>query len=78
MPQGACSDTPGHRRAVRRILEGFWEAKFLDFGTFFDVFSKSFLKSVAEGQMIDKKTEKSKLFHFFGPARRNVRSPGER
>ena len=56
----------------------FWEAKILDFRTFFDDFSMSFLKVVLEGQMIDEKTEKNKLFRFFGPARRNVRGPGER
>ena len=54
------------------------EAKIRDFRTFFDDFSKQIWKSVAEGQMIDEKTEKNKLFRFFGPARRNVRGPGER
>ena len=61
-----------------KVLGRFWEAKILDFRTLFDDFSKQIWKSVAEGQMIDKKTQKNKLFRFFGPARRNVRSPGER
>ena len=45
-------------------MEGFWEAKIHDFRTFFDVFSKSFLKCVSEGEKIDQKFEKNKLFRF--------------
>ena len=33
-----------------RVLGGFWEAKIDDFRTFFDVFSKSFLKRVSEDE----------------------------
>ena len=45
------------------ILGGFWEVKILDFHTFFDVFSKSFLKHAWEGQKIDPR----------GPTRRRRR-----
>ena len=33
-------------------MRGFWETKNLDFRTFFDVFSKSFLKRVSKRQKI--------------------------
>ena len=46
------------------ILGGFWEAKIINFHTFFDVFSKSILKRGSEGEQIDQKCEKSKLFRF--------------
>ena len=36
-----------------RVLGGVWEAKILDFRTFFDVFSKSFSQHAWEGQKID-------------------------
>mgnify|MGYP001337741063 CR=1 FL=1 len=36
-----------------RVLGGGWEAKILDFRTFFDVFSMSFFKRGSEGQKID-------------------------
>ena len=36
-----------------RVWEGFWEAKILDFRSFFDVFSKWFLKRVPEGEKIE-------------------------
>ena len=42
------------------VWEGFWEAKILDFRTFFDVFSKSFLKCVSEGE------KKKQTFPLFG------------
>ena len=48
------------------VLGWFREAKILDFRTFFDVFSKSFLKRVSEGEKIDQKCEKTKLFRFLG------------
>ena len=47
-----------------RVLGGFWEAKILDFRTFFDVFSISFFKRGSEGEKIDQKCEKTKLFRF--------------
>ena len=46
------------------VLGGFWEAKILDFRTFFDVFSISFFKRGSEGEKIDQKCEKTKLFRF--------------
>ena len=49
-----------------RILEGFWEAKILNFRTFFDVFSMSFFKRGSEGQKIKKKCEKTHTFPLFG------------
>ena len=41
----------GHcfQRRFGWILEGFWEAKSLDFGTFFVIFSKQILKDFLEG-----------------------------
>ena len=36
------------------VLGGLWEAKILDFRIFFDVFLKSFLKRVWEGEKIAK------------------------
>ena len=47
-----------------RVLGGVWEAKILDFRTFFDVFSISFFKRGSEGEKIDQKCEKTKLFRF--------------
>ena len=47
-----------------RILGGFGEAKIIDFHIFFDVFSMSFLKRGSEGEKIDQKCEKNKLFRF--------------
>ena len=47
-----------------RVSEGFGEAKILDFRTFFDVFSISFFKRGSEGEKIDQKCEKTKLFRF--------------
>ena len=38
-----------------RVLGRFWEAKILDFRTFFDVFSKHFFNIFFEGQKIEKK-----------------------
>ena len=46
------------------VLDGFWEAKILDFRTCFDDFSKQIWKSVAEGQMIDKKPKKTNFSAF--------------
>ena len=61
-----------------RVLGGFWEAKNLDFRTFFVIFSKQILDDVLEGQKIEKKTVKTKNTAIFRPAGRNVRGPGER
>ena len=47
-----------------RVWGGFWETKILDFRIFVDVFSKSFLKRVPEGDKVDQKCEKTKLFRF--------------
>ena len=51
-----------------RILGGFWEGfgrpKSSIFAFFFDVFSMSFFKRGSEGEKIDQKCEKTKLFRF--------------
>ena len=59
------------------ILGRFWEAQIRDFRIFFDDFSKQILKSVLEGEKIEKMTNKDDKAQILGPARRNVRSPGE-
>ena len=46
------------------VLGGFWEVKIVDFRIFFDVFSMSFFKRGSEGEKIDQKCEKTKLFRF--------------
>ena len=38
-----------------RVLEGFWEAKILDFRTLFHDFSKQISRTVSEGQKIETK-----------------------
>ena len=58
-------------------MGGFWEAKILDFRTFFDVFWKSFLKRVPEGEKIDKKTEKDTESDIFEPGSGVRDVPGE-
>ena len=60
------------------VLEGFWEAKILDFCTFFDVFSMQNLDRNLEGQKSKKKATKS---HFSASWRRvggGPQAPGER
>jgi len=52
------------KRLFERVWGGVGEAKILDFRTFFDVFSTSFLKRVSEGEKIDQKCKKTKLFRF--------------
>ena len=47
-----------------RVLGRFWETKILDFRIFFDVFSMSFFKRGSEGEKIEKKCEKTKLFRI--------------
>ena len=48
------------------ILGGFWEAKNLDFRTFFDVFSKSFLKRVSKRPKIAPSRPKRRRRQNFG------------
>ena len=36
-----------------RVLGGVWEAKIIDFRTFFDVFSMLFFERISEEQKID-------------------------
>ena len=60
------------------VWGGFWEAKILDFLTFFVIFSKQILKDFLEGYKIEKKSVSRRSAGDFGPARRNVRGPGER
>ena len=59
------------------ISEAFWkdfgrvlESKILDFCIFFDVFSMSFFKRASEGEKIEKKCEKNKVFRFLASGRR--------
>ena len=46
------------------VLGRVWEAKILNFRIFFVVFSMSFFKRASEGEKIEKKCEKNKLFRF--------------
>ena len=43
------------------VLGRVWEAKILDFRTFFDVFSMLISKRVREGEKMHQKSEKSKV-----------------
>ena len=52
------------------VLEGFWEAKRVDFRTFFDVFSMQNLDCNLEGQKIEKKSHKVPFFRFLAQGRR--------
>ena len=45
-----------------RVLGRVWEAKILDFRTFFDVFSMSFFKRASEGEKIEQKSMKNRMF----------------
>ena len=60
------------------VLGGFWELKNIDFRTFFDLFCMQNLNEFSEGEKIEKKAVRRRSAGDFGPARRNVRSPGER
>ena len=60
------------------VWGGVWEAKIVDFRTFFNVFSKLFLNNVLEGQKVDKNSLLGKVSGHFGSARRNARPAGER
>ena len=62
-------NTPGAASSAAdfgRVLGGVWEAKILDFRTFFDGFSMSFFKRASEGEKIEKKCEKKQTFPLFG------------
>ena len=61
-----------------RVLGRFWEAKILDFRTFFDVFSKHFFNNFFEGQKIEKKSPTEGEYTYFGTGLRNERPLGER
>ena len=62
----------------RRVWGGFWEAKILDFRTFFDVFSKSFLKRAREEQKIDPRGPKNAEGGFLVADSGCPQPPGER
>ena len=57
-------------------MEGFWEAKILDFRIFFDVFSKHFSNNFLEAQKIKKNSPTTSNSTHFGTALRNARPPG--
>ena len=59
------------------VLEGVWEAKILDFRTFFIIFSMQSLKCNLEGQKLEKKVAKNIFGPNFGAALRYVRPWGE-
>ena len=47
------------------VLGGVWEAKILDFRTFFDVFSMSFFKRGSEGEKNDQDGPTRRRKQFF-------------
>ena len=49
-----------------RVLGGFWEAKILDFRTFFDVFSMSFFERGSEGEKIGQDEPTRRRMNKFG------------
>ena len=49
---------------MERILRGFWEAKILDFRTFVDDFSKSFLARESKGAKIEKSCQQESSDDF--------------
>ena len=59
-------------------MGGVWEAKILDFRTFFDVFSKSFSKHAREEQKIDPRGPKKVDDGFLGLVSGGPQAPGER
>ena len=59
------------------VLEGVWEAKILDFRTFFNVFSMQSLECNLVRQKIEKKVAKNIFGPNFGAASRSVRPWGE-
>ena len=50
------------------VLEGVWEAKILDFRTFFVIFSMQSFECNLEGQKIAKKRTQNHFFLNFGAA----------
>ena len=64
--------------AFGKDFERVLKAKILDFRIFCIIFSKQILEDVLEEQKIEKKSVRRKSAGDFGPARRNVRGPGER
>ena len=59
------------------VLGGFWEAKIIDFCTFFDVFAKHFSNYILEGQKIEKNDPTRDQRKIFGSDLRNARPAGE-
>ena len=70
----------GHRfgRVLESVLGEFWDAKILDFRSFFDVFSKHFSNIILEGQKIEKKRPNIQNDTNFRSNLRNARPAGER
>ena len=58
-------------------MEGFWEAKILDFRIFFVIFSMQILECKLEGQKIEKKGSKTIYDPLLGSLQRSVRPWGE-
>ena len=58
----------GHRfgRVLESVLGEFWDAKILDFRSFFDVFSKHFSNIILEGQKIEKFASWAKFSTILG------------
>ena len=54
-----------------------WEAKNLNFRTFFNLFSMQKLEGVSEGQQIEQKTHKRWIRHLFGAGPAECAGPGE-
>ena len=53
-----------------RVLGGVWEAKIVDFRTFFDIFSMQNLECNLEGQKIEKKGHKTSDCRLLAQGRR--------
>ena len=60
-----------------KVLEGFWEAKILDFRTFFYVFSYQNLECNLEGQKFEKNCQQEAKVQVRYIVRRYVRAWGE-
>ena len=60
-----------------RVLEGFREAKILDFRLFFDVFSHKNLECNLEGQKFEKNCQQEASGNFLKNFLRSVRAWGE-
>ena len=61
-----------------RILGRVWEAKIIDFRTFFDVFSMSFFKRASEGEKIDQNEPTDTESIFFELGSGDPQAGGER